>query len=127
MAFPRAAAAAAIVLALAAPALAQSGWTAVGGRAVSGEAGRDTIAVRWQPQFREIMFCVEGRAVRLLDGTVRYRDGRSQSVRVRARIADGACSRMANVGRNRDIATVDIAYDPASLEGGRTEVEVFAR
>ncbi len=127
MAVPKAAVLAAIAMVVAAPAAAQSGWTGVGGRRVGGDAGRGTITVRWQAQFREIMFCVEGRAVRLLDADIRFRDGRSQNVRIRSRIPDGGCSRVSAVGRNRDIATVDIAYDPASLEGGRVDVDLFAR
>ena len=123
----KAAGLAAMLAACAAPALAQTGWTTVGHAALAAEAGIATITPRWQPQFREIMFCTEDHDVRLLDAAIRFRDGRTQTIKIRARVADGGCSRMASVGRNRDIAGVDIAYDPASLGGGRARLLFSAR
>jgi len=73
------------------------------------------------------MFCTQDHAVRLSEATVRFRDGRAQNVRIRARVADGGCSRMATVGRNRDIESVDVGYEPASLEGTRARVQLFGR
>jgi hypothetical protein len=129
MSLRKAAAGAALLCLIAAPAAAQSGWTMVGYAVLDGgaAAGTGTIRTRWQAQFREIMFCAEDHAVHLTDATVRFRDGRTQNVRVRMRVANGGCSRMSNVGRNRDIEAVDLSFDAASLEGQRARVQLFGR
>lgn len=115
--------------ALAAPALAQSGWTGIGHAVATPEAGSVTINARGEARQREIMFCVEGHLLRLNEAVLHFQDGATQNVRLRQRIADGRCSRMASLsgGRNRILVTADVSYDPATLEGARTEVQIFVR
>lgn len=112
----------------AAPAVAQSGWTGVGSAPASGDSGRVAITARSDPRFRELMICVEGNAVRINDADIRFADDRRQSVRVRSRLADGACSRMYTLNtRGKAIAAADVTYDVASLAGGTVRVQLYAR
>jgi hypothetical protein len=128
MGFRNAAALAAFVAMSAAPAAAQSGWTGVGWAPASGDSGRVAITAHSDPRFRELMICVEGHAVRLNDAELRFADERRQSIRVRSRLVDGACSRMyALNSRGKAIAAAEITYDAASLAGGTVRVQLFAR
>ncbi|MEA3044496.1 MAG: hypothetical protein QOJ53_126 [Sphingomonadales bacterium] len=128
MGFRGAAAAAAFVAMTAAPAAAQSGWTGVGWAPASGDSGRVAINAHSDPRFRELMICVEGHAVRINDADIRFADDRRQSIRLRARIADGACSRMYTLNsRGKAIAAADVTYDTTSLAGGTVRVQLFAR
>jgi len=113
---------------LAAPALAQSGWTGIGHAPATPEAGSVTVPARGGARQREIMFCVEGHLVRLNEAVLHYEGGAIQNLRLRQRVADGGCSRMATLsGRNRILTSAVVAYDPATLEGGRTQVQIFVR
>jgi hypothetical protein len=117
-----------VTLLAAAPAAAQSGWSMIGQREVSAEADRDTIDVPVQEQHRQLMFCTERHLVHLLDADIRYRDGRTQHVRVRSRIAADGCGRTINLnGRNRDVASMDFTYEAASLAGQRALIQLYAR
>ena len=119
-------AAAALIAAM--PVLAQSGWTHIGEAVAGADARSATIAPRGDPRYREVMVCVEGHVIRLNDTVIHYQDGRTQTLQLRARVADGGCSRMSEVGgRNRLIQSAEIGYDPATLQGGRATVQLFAR
>lgn len=110
------------------PVLAQSGWTHIGEAAASAGARSATIAARGDPRYRQVMVCVEGHVVRLTDTLIRYKDGRSQTLQLRARVPDGGCSRMIELtGRTREIASAEVGYDPATLQGGSATVQLFAR
>jgi len=114
--------------ALVAPALAQSGWTGIGQAAATPEAASVTINARGEARQREIMFCLEGHLLRLNEAVLHYQGGATQNVRLRQRVADGGCSRMATLsGRNRILVSAHVAYDPATLEGARTQVQIFVR
>lgn len=112
--------------ALAAPAAAQSSWTMVGTSRLD-EAGSQTMRVSWQPEFREVMLCADDGDVKLDEATFRFRDGRTKTLKLRSRIANMDCSRTLGIGRNQDVATIDLSYDPASLKGARTKVSLSAR
>lgn len=111
-----------------APALAQQGMGLIGQRAVDG-ADRDSIPARGGEQYREIMICVENAPVAFQDVTVRFRNGGTQNIRLRQRIAAGRCSRVVSLsGRDRDIQAVDFSYAPAAGGGGtRPTVQLYAR
>jgi len=128
MSFRGAAALAVFVAMTAAPVAAQSGWTGVGSAPASGDSGRVAITARSDPRFRELMICVEGSAVRINEADIRFADDRRQSLRLRARLTDGACSRMYTLNsRGKAIAAADVTYDVASLAGGTVRVQLFAR
>jgi hypothetical protein len=112
---------------LAVPAFAQSGWLQVGKAHLDGSAGIGTIEPRWAPNFSEAMLCSEGGAIKVNDATFRMRDGKVQRLKLRVRLADGGCTKAFSVGRKRDVAGVDIAYDAASLGGGKTRLQLVAR
>jgi hypothetical protein len=119
---------AAMAASMAMPAFAQSGWRGIGRAQADPGAGSVTITARNDDPYREYMICLEGGPARLLDAQIHYRDGRVQTYRIRARVTDGACSRSSIAsGRDKTIATLDIAYDPASLNGSRPRVELYVR
>ena len=112
----------------AAPALAQSGWRAIGRAQAGADAASVTIAARDDGSYREFILCVDGGPARLTELRVHYRDNRVQTYRVRDRLADGGCSRAASLsGRDHGIATLDIGYDSASLQGARPRFELSVR
>ena len=120
------AATAALVAAM--PALAQSGWTHIGQATAGSGASSATIAAHGDPRYRQLMVCIEGHVVRLNDAIIHFQDGRTQTIQLRARVADGGCSRMSEVGgRNRLIQSADVGYDPASLQGARPRFELSVR
>lgn len=113
---------------LATPAAAQeTGWTQVGRASVGADAASGSIKVRWDPSFRQGMFCTDGSAIRLTDATLRFEDGTSKIVKVRQKLTDGGCSKPVAVPRKSQIATVDIAYDAATLTGEKAKVQLVAR
>ena len=119
---------AALAVSAATPAFAQSGWRGIGRAQADPGAGSVTITAHDDDPYREYMICLEGGPVRLLDAQLHYRDNRVQTYRIRARVADGACSRSAGAtGRDKTIATMDVAYDPASLNGSRPRFELYVR
>ena len=116
------------MMAVAAPVLAQSGWRPIGSTRSDPAASSVTITAREDGTYREYMICTEDGLARLNDAVVHYRDNRIMTTRIRARIADGACSRAATLGgRDRTIATVEIGYDPASLQGARPKLQLYVR
>lgn len=120
--------AAAAAAVLSAPAAAQTGWIRIGAGDVSGDSGRATVAARSEPQFRQLMICVEQHPIRITEAEIRYRDGRSQPIRIRELIDKQDCSRFLRLsGRERDVASVDLSYDAASLSGQVSRVELYAR
>lgn len=119
--------AALVALAAAAPALAQTGMGLIGHRVVDG-ADRDSIPARGSAQYREIMICVENAPVAFQEVVVRFRNGGTQNIRLRQRIAAGRCSRVVGLsGRDRDIQAVDFTYAPAAGGGTRPTVQLYAR
>ena len=128
MRFVTAAALAAIWMAAAAPVAAQTAWVKIGDRRVSDEVDRDTIRARGGEEFRQLMICVEQAPVRFHSITVRFQNGGTQDVRLRALVAAGRCSRFIDLrGRDRDVAAVDFVYESASLRGRPAQIELFAR
>ena len=119
---------AATMMMAAVPAQAQSGWRTIGQTQADPGASSVTITAREDGAYREFMICTEGGLARLNDAVVHYRDNRIMTSRIRARVADGACSRAASLGgRDRTIATVDLGYDPASLQGARPKLQLYVR
>lgn len=120
------AAAAAILLAV--PAAAQVGWTELGRREVSDRVDRDTIMARGRQTYSQIALCVERTPVRFYDVVVRFGNGRTQNMPVRALVARGECTRRLDLrGRQRDIQSVAFTYEAASLGRRQGRVRLFAR
>ena len=114
-------------LALAAPAWAQ-GWTTIGSADIGDPSGQSRIAIRADGPFREIMMCVEQAGLHIQRASISYRDGRTQAVRLRGRVADGDCTRSLPLsGRERVINEIELGFDPASLGSARARVQIVAR
>ena len=118
----------AAVMIAAVPVLAQSGWTHIGQATAAASARSATIAAQGDPRHRQVMVCVEGHVIRLNDTVLRYKDSRAQTLQLRARIPDGGCSRMTELGgRTRQIESAEVGYDPATLQGAGPRLELSVR
>jgi hypothetical protein len=122
----RIAALAALGAIVAMPALAQTGMGLIGERVVNG-TDHDSIPARGTDRYQQILICVENAPVAFQEVVVRFRNGTSQNVRLRARIAAGRCSREIDIGRDRDIQSIDFTYAPAAPNTGPPTVQVYAR
>jgi hypothetical protein len=112
----------------AAPAAADPAWTRVGQRQVSGSVDRDSIPSQDIARYRQLMICVEEAPIRFVAVTIRYRDGGTQAVGLRALVRAGSCSPDIQLrGRDRSIEALDFTYEAASLGRGQARVDLFAR
>jgi hypothetical protein len=128
MSYARSAMLAAIALAaVAPPVLAQPGMGMIGRRLVADTAERETIPVTGSDHYGTLMICVDDAPIRFQEIVVRYKDGSARNVRLRALVAAGRCSREIELGGRRELAGVEIAYQAASLGGGRAVVQLFGR
>ncbi|MBV9882846.1 MAG: hypothetical protein JO276_07555 [Sphingomonadaceae bacterium] len=117
------------IAALAAPVMAQSGsgWHGIG-QAAAADSGSVTIPGTGESRDREIMFCVEGHAMRLNTATLHFQGGGTQDIRVNERIGDGGCSRGKTLsGHNHAVESAVVTYDQAVLAGGSVRVQLFVR
>ena len=117
-------------LAMAGPALAQSGsgWHGIGQAVAPPDAGSVTIAATGERNNREIMFCVEGHVMRLNEATLHFPGGGTQSIRISERVADGGCSRGKTLsGRSHGLVSAEVTYEQAILAGGTARVQLFVR
>jgi hypothetical protein len=121
------AAALAALAAVSAPALAQSGWAQVGHSVAAAGQGSTTMTPTLDPRYRELMFCVDGSVIRLNDATIHFDGGTQQTIRVRARVTNGGCSRMFTLSSRHTIQRVEVAYDPVTLGGASAQVQLYAR
>jgi hypothetical protein len=130
MRISRRAALAAWLTTMAAAAAAQSGsgWYGIGQAVAPADAASVTIAAHGEPRNREIMFCVEGHAMRLNTAMLHFQGGGTQSMRISERIADGGCSAGKTLsGHNHAVESADVTYDQAILAGGTAHVQLFVR
>ncbi|HYJ81670.1 MAG TPA: hypothetical protein VEW26_02355 [Allosphingosinicella sp.] len=122
--------AAAALLAFAAVATAQGGraWQGIGKAAATADSGSVAIAARGGPRDRELMICVEGHAIRLNLATLHFQGGAKQAVKIAERLADGGCTGgKVFSARKGAVEKIEVAYDPATLAGGTTKIELFVR
>lgn len=109
-------------------ALAQSGWLTLGQATADGQADQQVIDIAAQNRSLQIMICVEQHDVQLRDLDIRFRDGRTQHLQLGGRLRKDNCSRILGVGgRDHDIASVTVHYDPASLQGASALLQVATR
>jgi hypothetical protein len=103
-------------------------WRTIGFTTVDRGVDRDTIRVRGDARFRAVRLCVFNAPLRMRDIDIRFANGRSQDVRVRARFAPGTCSRVVDLrGRGRDIRSIRMTYSPIRRGWTRPLVRVQAR
>ena len=118
------------IAALAVPAFAQSGsgWHGIGQAPAPSDSGSVTVPATGEPRDREIMFCVEGHAMRLNTAMLHFQGGGTQEIRVNERIGDGGCSRGKTLsGHNHAVESAEVSYDQAVLAGGSVRVQLFVR
>lgn len=105
-----------------------TGWHGIGQAVAPTDAASVTIAATGGPRDREIMFCVEGHAMRLNQAVLHFEGGGTQSMRISERIADGGCSAGKTLsGHNHAVQSADVTYDQAILAGGAAHVQLFVR
>ena len=115
---------------VAAGAAAQSGtgWHGIGQATAPPDAGTVTIAGHGEPRDHEIMFCVEGHAMRLNQAVLHFQGGGTQTMRISERLADGGCSVGKSLsGHNHAVESAEVTYDQAILAGGTARVQLFVR
>ena len=120
----------ACTMALAAPAVAQSGsgWHGIGQALAPTDAGSVTVAAHGEANNHELMICIEGHVMRLNQATLHLQGGGTQVMRFNARVADGGCSDGKSLnGRSHAVESVDVTYDQAVLAGGTAHVQLFVR
>ena len=124
----RKAAALAVLVAASAPAIAQSGWAQVGQAVAQASASAATVSSPvLDPRYREGMICVDGHLIRLNQAIIHYEGGTQQTIQLRARVANGGCSRGFGLNSRHTIQSVEVTYDPATLEGASAHVQLYAR
>ena len=105
-----------------------TGWHGIGQAMAPTDAGTVTIAGNGEPRDREIMFCVEGHAMRLNQAMLHFQGGGTQSIRISERLADGGCSAGKTLsGHNHAVESAEVTYDRAILAGGTARVQLFVR
>ena len=105
-----------------------TGWHGIGQAVAPTDAGSVTIAAHGEPRDREIMFCVEGHAMRLNQAVLHFQGGGTQSMRISERLADGGCSVGKSLsGHNHAVESAEVTYDQATLAGGTARVQLFVR
>ncbi len=111
------------------PASAQSGnWRTIAYKTVSVGTDVDRINVPGGRRWHQVRLCVFNAPLRMRDFDVRFANGRSQDVRVRARFAPGTCTRVVDLrGRGRDIRSIRLTYSPIRRSWTRPLVRVQAR
>jgi hypothetical protein len=109
---------------------AKEGWVRLGERTVNDRGDHDTIAVTGaRGDFEALKLAVRGHAVHFLDVKVRFANGRSQDVALRASVPAGGESRVIDLeGKERVITRVDFWYEAQSpRRGQRAVVRLFGR
>jgi len=87
-------------------------WDELGYRDVRDAVDHDTISLPGNRKFDRIKVCAYRRQVHMLDLKVRFANGGSQDVAVRARLRPGTCTRNIDlVGDDRNITAVDMVYE----------------
>lgn len=94
-------------------------WDLLGSRDVRDAVDRDTISLPGARRFERIRLCVYERPVHFIDVTVRFANGASQDMPVRARIRPGECTRALDLaGDDRNITAVDMVYEANTRRRG---------
>jgi len=105
-----------------------TGWHGIGQALAPPDAGTVTVTAHGEPRDREIMFCVEGHAMRLNQATLHFQGGGTQGMRISERLADGGCSVGKSLsGHNHAVESAEVTYDQAILAGGTARVQLFVR
>lgn len=106
----------AALVATATPALA---WEFLGTRDVRDAVDHDAITLPGKHQFSRIRLCVYQRPVHFIDLDVRFANGGTQDVPVRAVIRPGQCTRAIDlVGDDRNISAVHMVYEANTRRRG---------
>lgn len=102
-------------------------WQELGTRDVRDAVDRDTIVLPGARRFERIRICAYQRPVHFLDLKVRFANGSSQDVPLRAVVRAGKCTRAIDlVGGDRNIAAVDMVYEANTRRRGvHAKVRLF--
>lgn len=121
-------AAAAVTLALAAPATAQHrNWRTVAYQTVNGR-DTDNIRVPGTARYRQLRVCVYGGPINMRDVDIRFRNGGHQDIGTRKLMRAGTCTRNLDLrGRYRDVTQVRLKYSPLARGWVRPVIRVQVR
>ena len=105
----------------------ERGWRTLGYTRVDGR-DRDTIYLPGRTRQSTIRLCAMNQPLRLRDFDIRFDNGRRQDVNTRAVLRPGTCTRSIDLrGNRRDIASVQLRYEPIRRAALRPVVRVQVR
>jgi len=105
-----------------------SAQTFLGARIVADNTETDVINVPGNGLFRSVQFCVANRAVHFTDVDVRFANGGSQDLPVRALIGPGGCTNWLDLrGPVRNIDQIILRYDTLINAGSQAIVVARGR
>ena len=118
-----------ILTVLAGATVANAQWRRLGTKQVDYRVDHDTINVPfYKGDFRRIQLRVRRAPVRFQRVVVHYRNGGDQELEFRDLIRAGGQTRPIDLtGRERQISSVDLWYETASLGRRKAEVSVWGR
>jgi hypothetical protein len=104
-------------------------WRKIGSKEVDYRVDHDTINVPvYKGDFRRIQLRVKRAPVRFQRVVVHFRNGGDQELEFRDLIRAGGQTRSIDLtGRERQISTVDLWYETASMNRRKAEVSVWGR
>lgn len=104
-----------------------SAWELIAKRQVTDRVDHDLIAIEGERRFTRIKLCAHRHPVKVHALELTFSNGDQQNVRVRAPLSAGACTGAIDLnGVTRDIATIKLVYEEASVRKSRTVVRVLA-
>jgi hypothetical protein len=118
----------AVVLAAAAPGLAQAEGTFLGSRTVAYGSERDTIEVPGNAHYNLVRLCVAQRAINFYDLNFRFANGGHQDAAVKVRIGPGECTRWIDLkGEDRNLVRIVMWYETFGSSGARAVVSAYGK
>lgn len=102
-------------------------WEVIGTREVTDRVDHDVINLENHKTYTRLKFCAYRHPIKMHDLDISYQNGGHQEVTVRTIIAPGSCTRAIDLnGVTRDIVSISLVYEEASIRKRRATVRVFA-
>ena len=104
-----------------------SAWELIAKRQVTDRVDYDVIAVDGDRRFTRIKLCAHRHPVKIYALELTFSNGDRQDVHLRERLSAGACTVAIDLkGVTRDISTIKLVYEEASVRKRRAVVRVLA-
>ncbi len=88
-----------------------SAWRVLASRTLGVGSSRDSVNTRSSNRYRQIQVCARLASISLNNYTVRFDNGRQQTIPVHGRVTSGACTRITSLTSGpRWITRIDFSY-----------------